>query len=86
MNLLIGHDTSFAARPMAGAEPFADKGSRRAALPVTARQRPCGELPGVVKNDAERVALTGAYSTDAMTHVHTVNALRSLDGPAVDGE
>ena len=41
---------------------------------------------GVVKNNSHRVPVTGVQPADAMPHVHSIDAARSLDGAIVDRE
>jgi hypothetical protein len=41
---------------------------------------------GVVKDDAEGVAMAGPYSTDAVTHVHPIASAGSAHRPVVDWE
>ena len=43
-------------------------------------------LAGVVKNDSHRVPVTGAPSANAMSHIHPIDAARSLDGPMMHSE
>ena len=44
------------------------------------------ELQRVVKDDAERVALSAAQAAHAMAHVDAVDAAGTSDGPVMDGE
>ena len=43
----------------------------------------CCFLAGVVKNNSHRIPVTGVESANAMPHIHTIDAVRSLDGAIV---